>query len=161
MAARPALWLVDKPAGPTSHDVVARIRLRLGRRTKVGHSGTLDPFATGLLVVLVGRATRLAPFLTALDKTYLATLPTGFASATGDPEGPIRRGRRARGRRERRGRAARVPSAANCSASRPTRRSRWRASASTSAPAAARPSTAPSARSRSTPSSWSRTTAAG
>ena len=89
MAARPALWLVDKPAGPTSHDVVARIRRRLGRHTKVGHSGTLDPFATGLLVVLVGRATRLAPFLTALDKTYLATLRTGFTSATGDPEGPV------------------------------------------------------------------------
>jgi tRNA pseudouridine55 synthase len=89
VAARPALWLVDKPAGPTSHDVVARIRRRLGRHTKVGHSGTLDPFATGLLVVLVGRATRLAPFLTALDKTYLATLRTGFTSATGDPEGPV------------------------------------------------------------------------
>jgi tRNA pseudouridine55 synthase len=88
-ALRPALWLVDKPEGPTSHDVVARIRRQLGRGTKVGHTGTLDPFATGLLVVLVGRATRLAAYLTGLDKTYLATVRTGFASATGDPEGPV------------------------------------------------------------------------
>jgi tRNA pseudouridine55 synthase len=88
-AVRPALWLVDKPPGPTSHDVVLGIRRRLGRGTKVGHTGTLDPFATGLLVVLVGRATRLAAYLTALDKTYLATVRTGFTSATGDPEGPV------------------------------------------------------------------------
>ena len=72
-----ALWLVDKPAGPTSHDVVASVRRRLGRKVKVGHTGTLDPFATGLLVLMVGRATRLAPLLTGLDKTYLATLRTG------------------------------------------------------------------------------------
>jgi len=85
-----ALWLVDKPAGPTSHDVVAGVRRRLGgRRVKVGHAGTLDPFATGLLVVLVGRATRLAPYLSGLDKTYLATLRLGAVSATGDVEGPI------------------------------------------------------------------------
>jgi tRNA pseudouridine55 synthase len=90
-ALRPALWLVDKPAGPTSHDVVAGIRRRLGRGTKVGHTGTLDPFATGLLVVLVGRATRLAAYLTDLDKTYIATVRTGFSSATGDPEGPVQR----------------------------------------------------------------------
>jgi tRNA pseudouridine55 synthase len=89
VAARPALWLVDKPAGPTSHDVVASVRRRLGRGTKVGHTGTLDPFATGLLVVLVGRATRLTSLMSALDKTYLATLRTGFTSATGDPEGPV------------------------------------------------------------------------
>lgn len=85
----PALWLVDKPAGPTSHDIVARVRRALPRRTKVGHTGTLDPFATGLLVVMVGRATRLAPYLTGLDKTYRATMRTGFTSASGDPEGPI------------------------------------------------------------------------
>ena len=85
----PALWLVDKPAGPTSHDVVAAARRRLPRRAKVGHSGTLDPFATGLLVLMVGRATRLAPFLTGLDKTYLATVRTGFTSRSGDTEGPI------------------------------------------------------------------------
>ena len=88
-AVRPALWLIDKPAGPTSHDVVAQVRRRLGRGTKVGHTGTLDPFATGLLVVLAGRATRLSPYLTELDKTYLATVRTGFTSITGDPEGPV------------------------------------------------------------------------
>jgi tRNA pseudouridine55 synthase len=88
-AVRPALWLIDKPAGPTSHDVVAKVRRRLGRGTKVGHTGTLDPFATGLLVVLAGRATRLSPYLTELDKTYLATVRTGFTSVTGDPEGPV------------------------------------------------------------------------
>lgn len=85
----PALWLVDKPAGPTSHDVVSAVRRGLPRRTKVGHAGTLDPFATGLLLVMVGRATRLAPYLTGLDKTYLATLRTGATSGSGDPEGPI------------------------------------------------------------------------
>jgi tRNA pseudouridine55 synthase len=83
------VWLVDKPAGPTSHDVVASVRRRLGRRVRVGHAGTLDPFATGLLVVLVGRATRLAPYLSDLDKRYLATVRLGATSATGDPEGPI------------------------------------------------------------------------
>ena len=83
------VWLVDKPAGPTSHDIVARIRSHLGRGIKVGHSGTLDPFATGLLVVVVGRATRLVPYLTGLDKTYLARIRLGATSATGDPEGPI------------------------------------------------------------------------
>lgn len=86
-----ALWLVDKPAGPTSHDVVATVRRRLGRKVKVGHTGTLDPFATGLLVLMVGRAARLAPLLTGLDKTYLATLRTGFTSESGDPEGPVTR----------------------------------------------------------------------
>ena len=88
----PALWLVDKTAGPTSHDIVAAARRRLGgRRVKVGHCGTLDPFATGLLVVLVGRATRLAPYLAGLDKTYLATVRTGYTSGSLDPEGPIAR----------------------------------------------------------------------
>ncbi|MFP5450447.1 MAG: tRNA pseudouridine(55) synthase TruB [Thermoleophilia bacterium] len=86
---RPALWLVDKPAGPTSHDIVARVRRRLGRGVKVGHAGTLDPFATGLLVVLSGRATRLAAHMTGLDKRYLVTMRTGYTSATGDPEGPV------------------------------------------------------------------------
>lgn len=83
------VWLVDKPAGPTSHDIVARIRHALGRRTRVGHAGTLDPFATGLLIVLVGRATRLVPYLTGLDKTYLARIRLGATSASGDTEGPI------------------------------------------------------------------------
>jgi tRNA pseudouridine55 synthase len=85
-----ALWLIDKPAGPTSHDIVAGVRRRLGgRRVKVGHAGTLDPFATGLLVVLSGRATRLAPHLSGLDKRYLATVRLGAVSETLDPEGPI------------------------------------------------------------------------
>ncbi len=89
VAPAPALWLVDKAAGPTSHDVVATARRALGKRAKVGHSGTLDPFATGLLVLMVGRATRLAPYLTGVDKTYVATVQTGQVSATLDPEGPI------------------------------------------------------------------------
>lgn len=82
-------WLVDKPAGPTSHDVVAIVRRGLARRTRVGHTGTLDPFATGLLVVLAGRATRLVRYLTGLPKTYVATIRLGETSVTGDPEGPI------------------------------------------------------------------------
>ncbi len=87
----PELWLLDKPAGPTSHDIVGRVRRVLGRRVKVGHAGTLDPFATGLLVVLSGRATRLAAVMSGLDKRYRATIRTGWVSATGDPEGPLER----------------------------------------------------------------------
>jgi tRNA pseudouridine55 synthase len=78
--------LVDKPAGPTSHDVVQRVRRLLATRA-VGHTGTLDPFATGLLVVLVGRATRLARFVEAQAKTYLATTRLGFATDTDDHTG--------------------------------------------------------------------------
>lgn len=88
----PAVWLVDKPAGPTSHDIVARIRRALPRRTKVGHAGTLDPFATGLLVVLVGSATRLSRYLVGLSKRYEATFRLGSRSETLDPEGPITEG---------------------------------------------------------------------
>ena len=84
------IWLVDKPAGPTSHDVVAAIRRQVGRGARVGHAGTLDPFATGLLVVLIGKATRLVQYLTTLDKTYRARIRLGATSETGDPEGPIR-----------------------------------------------------------------------
>jgi tRNA pseudouridine55 synthase len=84
--------LVDKPAGVTSHDVVAAQRRRLGR-TKVGHAGTLDPFATGLLVVLVGRATRVQRFLMALPKRYFTVARLGWTSTTGDPEGEIAPGR--------------------------------------------------------------------
>lgn len=83
------IWLVDKPAGPTSHDVVAAIKKQLGASVRVGHAGTLDPFATGLLVVLIGKATRLVQFLTTLDKTYRARIRLGATSETGDPEGPI------------------------------------------------------------------------
>jgi tRNA pseudouridine55 synthase len=81
--------LYDKPAGITSHDVVARVRRALGRGIRVGHAGTLDPFATGLLLVLVGRATRVQRFLMALPKTYLARARFGAVSSTGDPEGEI------------------------------------------------------------------------
>jgi tRNA pseudouridine55 synthase len=79
--------LVDKPAGVTSHDVVARVRRE--RQGKVGHAGTLDPFATGLLIVLLGRATRLARYLLALPKTYVATARLGWRSTTGDPNGEL------------------------------------------------------------------------
>jgi tRNA pseudouridine55 synthase len=80
--------LCDKPAGPTSHDVVARVRRELGG-VKAGHAGTLDPFATGLLLVLVGRATRAQRFLMELPKTYRAVARFGAVSTTGDPEGEI------------------------------------------------------------------------
>ena len=81
------MLLVDKPAGVTSHDVVARIRRERGMKT--GHAGTLDPFATGLLLVLLGRATRVQRFLTDLPKTYRATARLGWRSSTGDPDGEL------------------------------------------------------------------------
>jgi len=87
--------LYDKPAGITSHDVVARTRRRLSgaTRPKVGHAGTLDPFATGLLLVLVGRATRVQRFLMALPKRYETVARLGWTSTTGDPEGELAEGR--------------------------------------------------------------------
>ena len=69
--------IIDKPAGMTSHDVVARVRKITGQR-RVGHTGTLDPFATGVLVVLVGRATRLAQFLSGAEKEYEAVIRLGL-----------------------------------------------------------------------------------
>jgi tRNA pseudouridine55 synthase len=81
--------LYDKPAGVTSHDVVARVRREFGPRLKIGHAGTLDPFATGLLLILVGRATRVQRFLMALPKRYVASARFGAVSTTGDPEGEI------------------------------------------------------------------------
>jgi tRNA pseudouridine55 synthase len=81
------LVLVDKPAGPSSFAVLRSLRPALGR--KLGHAGTLDPFATGLLLVLAGRATRLATFLSGLDKRYRATVQFGARSTTLDPEGEI------------------------------------------------------------------------
>jgi tRNA pseudouridine55 synthase len=81
--------LVAKPAGVTSHDVVAGVRRRLGRGVKVGHAGTLDPFATGLLLVLVGQATRAQRFLMALPKTYRAVARLGWTSDTGDRDGAL------------------------------------------------------------------------
>ncbi len=80
--------LVDKPAAITSHDVVQRVRRALGTRT-AGHTGTLDPFATGLLVVLVGRATRLARFVEGQSKTYLATARLGIRTDTDDFTGRV------------------------------------------------------------------------
>jgi tRNA pseudouridine55 synthase len=85
--------LYAKPAGISSHDVVARVRRalreRTGERLKVGHAGTLDPFATGLLLVLVGPATRAQRFFMALPKTYRAVARLGWRSTTGDPEGEL------------------------------------------------------------------------
>jgi tRNA pseudouridine55 synthase len=86
---RDYVLLCDKPAGVTSHDVVAAVRRGLPRRTKVGHAGTLDPFATGLLLVLVGRATRVQRFLMALPKRYETVARFGAVSSTGDPDGEI------------------------------------------------------------------------
>lgn len=82
-----AVLLCDKPAGVTSHDVVAEVRA--ARNVKVGHAGTLDPFATGLLVVLVGRATRLARFVEPQPKTYLATARLGVRTDTDDLTGTV------------------------------------------------------------------------
>ena len=80
------LLLIDKPSGPTSHDVVAAVRRALGER-RVGHAGTLDPLATGLLIVLAGRATRLARFIALLAKQYVGTIRFGFETSTDDAGG--------------------------------------------------------------------------
>jgi tRNA pseudouridine55 synthase len=82
-----AVLLCDKPAGITSHDMVAQVRRERG--CKAGHAGTLDPFATGLLLVLTGKATRLQRFLTGLPKTYVAKARLGWRSSTGDPDGEL------------------------------------------------------------------------
>ena len=78
--------IIDKPAGLTSHDVVARVRTILGER-RIGHTGTLDPFATGVLVMLAGRATRLAQYLSGAEKEYEAVIRLGYATDTGDVTG--------------------------------------------------------------------------
>ena len=80
--------LIDKPAGKTSHDIVAAVR-REHRGRRVGHAGTLDPFATGLLLVLVGRATRIQRYLMALPKRYETVARLGASSTTGDRDGEI------------------------------------------------------------------------
>ncbi len=85
------ILLIDKPAGITSHDVVAAVRRSLGRGTKVGHAGTLDPFATGLLVVLVGRATKAQERFMRLPKRYVTEARLGAVSSTGDTEGRSQR----------------------------------------------------------------------
>lgn len=89
-ARRPAegVLLLDKPEGPTSHDVVATVRRFLGER-RVGHAGTLDPFATGLLVLLIGRATRLLPYLSSEPKEYRALVRFGVETTTDDRTGAI------------------------------------------------------------------------
>ena len=79
--------LVDKPRGPSSFAVVAQIRRVTGART--GHAGTLDPFATGLLLLLSGRATKLAPALVGLDKRYVTEIDLTRRTSTGDPEGEV------------------------------------------------------------------------
>ncbi len=85
--------LIDKPAGISSFGVVAKVRARLrdefGHKIKVGHTGTLDPFATGLLILLSGKMTKKSNEFLKLDKVYDATLRLGFTSTTGDPEGEI------------------------------------------------------------------------
>ena len=87
------IFLIDKPMGMTSFGVVARVRRvlskRAGKRVKVGHTGTLDPFATGLLVLLVGKGTKRSNEFLKLDKWYEATIRLGATSTTGDPEGEI------------------------------------------------------------------------
>jgi len=80
------LLVIDKPAGMTSHDVVANAR-RILKERRIGHTGTLDPFATGVLLVLIGRATRLAQFLSGTDKEYDAIIRLGYATDTGDRTG--------------------------------------------------------------------------
>src|SRR3954466_8694576 len=87
------ILLVDKPAGWTSHDVVAKVRsvikAETGQKVKIGHTGTLDPAATGLLVLVLGSYTKRASEFSKLDKTYEAGLTLGSTSTTGDKEGEI------------------------------------------------------------------------
>ena len=80
------ILLVDKPAGPTSHDIVGMARRALGLR-RIGHAGTLDPFATGLLVLLIGKSSRLNRFISGQDKTYEGLIRLGFATSTDDLTG--------------------------------------------------------------------------
>jgi tRNA pseudouridine55 synthase len=88
-----SILLIDKPAGITSFGVVARVRRRLsqelGKKAKVGHTGTLDPFATGLMIIVTGKECRNAMQYSKLDKVYEATIHLGRTSSTGDPEGEI------------------------------------------------------------------------
>ena len=89
------ILLIDKPAGISSFGVVAKIRDKLrakfGHKIKVGHTGTLDPFATGLLIILTGKMTKKSNEFLKLDKVYDATLKLGFTSTTGDPEGQVQK----------------------------------------------------------------------
>lgn len=87
------MLLVDKPAGITSFGVVARVRRQLsqqlGKKAKVGHTGTLDPFATGLMIIVTGKECRNAASYSKLDKEYEAVITLGVTSSTGDPEGEL------------------------------------------------------------------------
>src|SRR5215470_11959766 len=83
MLAMDGVLIIDKPAGMTSHDVVARARKIIGER-RIGHTGTLDPFATGVLVLLIGDATRIAQFLSGAEKEYEGVIRLGYATDTGD-----------------------------------------------------------------------------
>ncbi|HEY1093307.1 MAG TPA: tRNA pseudouridine(55) synthase TruB, partial [Glycomyces sp.] len=85
---QPGLIVVDKPQGITSHGVVSRMRRICGTR-KVGHGGTLDPMATGVLIVAVGKATKLLTYVSGLDKSYAATIRLGQATVTDDAEGDV------------------------------------------------------------------------
>ncbi len=96
MTVASGLVIVDKPGGMTSHDVVARVR-RLAGTSKVGHAGTLDPMATGVLVVGVGKATRLLGYLMLTEKEYAATIRLGESTSTDDAEGEITGGASAAG----------------------------------------------------------------
>ena len=80
---------LNKPAGMSSARAVSAVKRMLPRGTKIGHAGTLDPFATGLLVLLSGRTTKLAPRLVGLDKRYLTDIDLSFRTSTGDPEGEV------------------------------------------------------------------------
>jgi tRNA pseudouridine55 synthase len=102
------LVVVDKPGGMTSHDVVARIR-RLARTRRVGHGGTLDPMATGVLVIAVGRATRLLTYVIGAGKSYTATIRLGQSTVTDDAEGEVVRSVDAAGVTEESVRAGLVP----------------------------------------------------
>ena len=88
-----SILLIDKPSGITSFGVVARVRRKLsqqlGKKAKVGHTGTLDPFATGLMIIVTGKECRNAGIYSKLDKVYEATVSLGQTSSTGDPEGEI------------------------------------------------------------------------
>ncbi len=125
------LLVIDKPVGPTSHDVVARVRRILGEQ-RVGHTGTLDPGASGVLPLVVGRATRLARFLSAAGKSYDAAIQLGVATDTGDSAGtPVgTRIPRSRSPGASQSIARSTPFAGpSCSSHRPTRRKRLAASA--------------------------------
>ena len=80
--------LVDKPTAHTSHDVVARLRRKLNMR-KIGHAGTLDPMATGLLIMLIGKATRISQYLISLDKEYEGTIQLGQTTDSQDADGEV------------------------------------------------------------------------